>query len=339
MLEIIPVLIIIVAFVILAVVAAVMWVIERLRDIFEPLVDRITGKAARQHMAYLDLVEQQRLQEGREKRQFEEERESTAREFKEVVDGFTNSVWDGASPWDELTRTAETLHGGKTDSLPFKETVKFEVPRILKALSVANGSVPNGVARLYHAVFARIEPDGLITVQDCIKKIEDRKHTPPELPGVVKPLSGFDDFRKTHLAATAAAAYASLVIRGSECCSASLAVEVLRIKYLELLGPYMTADFKDCTSSSGRQHSKGTQFNGNCPKCVKYYSVLRLEPDAGEDKAKIGYRNFAKIYHPDRYEGKSERQTAEEELKRVNEAYSHIQTHFEETRYDESHQR
>jgi len=97
--------------------------------------------------------------------------------------------------------------------------------------------------------------------------------------------------------------------------------------------PYISADSvkNGSQSSSGNRNDNESciQFNGNCPKCVKYFPVLRLKPDAGEKETKEAYRNFVKIYHPDRFEGKSERQTAEEELKQINEAYRHIIEHFE----------
>ena len=160
------------------------------------------------------------------------------------------------------------------------------------------------------------------TAQDCIQRIEEGEHAPPHLPIVVGALSAFDGLRKTHLAADAADAYYSLVIRASECCSASMAVDALRTKYFTLLQPYISADFNhDSQSSSGKS-------NGSCTKCKQYYAVLRIPGDASEEAINNAHRNFAKIYHPDRFEGKREQQTAEEELKQVNEAYSHIMEHF-----------
>jgi DnaJ-class molecular chaperone len=92
------------------------------------------------------------------------------------------------------------------------------------------------------------------------------------------------------------------------------------------LEPYVSADF-----NHGRQSSSG-KFNGNCTECKQYDAVLKIPGDASEEAIKSAYRNFVKIYHPDRFEGKNERQTAEEGLKEINEAYGHIVGHFEPAR-------
>jgi len=300
-----------------------------------------------------------------EKREFEEARESITREYKELVERFAQLFSDGSSPWDELTRTSNALNG-TSKSTPFRDGVELYTARILKAFSVANGSTPNGLGRMFHILtitgrekdahggipgnFIQMlnltlkqwgelgrSPQKPWTMAKCVEEsirwIEEVDHTPPDVPRVVMALSEFDKLRKTHLAADTADAYYALVIRASECCSASMAVDALRAKYLTLLQPYISADsFKNGSqSSSGNRNDNESciQFNGNCPKCVKYFPVLRLKPDAGEKETKEAYRNFVKIYHPDRFEGKSERQTAEEELKQVNEAYRHILEHFE----------
>lgn len=298
-----------------------------------------------------------------EKREFEDELESLTREYKELVERFARLFSDGSSPWDELTRTSNALNG-TSKSTPFRDGVELYNARIIKAFSVANGSTPNGLGRMFHILtvsgreelghagipgnFARGLTLGQIAelgrspqkpwtiakcVDESIRWIEEVDHTPPDVPSVVKALRAFDELRTTHLAADAADAYYALVIRASECCSASMAVNALRTRYLTLLQPYVSADsFKNGSQSSAGSRNYNeprTQFNGNCPKCAKYFPVLRLKPDAGEKETKDAYRNFVKIYHPDRFEGKSERQTAEEELKQVNEAYSHIIGHFE----------
>jgi DnaJ domain len=101
---------------------------------------------------------------------------------------------------------------------------------------------------------------------------------------------------------------------------------------LESLRAEVAERFNQSSSEQQNGNGSGTWFNGNCPKCAKYFTVLRLKPDAGETETKNAHRNFAKICHPDRFEGKSEKQTAEEELKQINEAYSHIIDHFKPKR-------
>lgn len=323
--EIIP--IIIGAIVILGVLAViggcVIWIVWGVAHHFK---ERQRERA--QHEEWLrDVLRRQ----AREKLESQRDRESIAQEYHELIHAFARLISDGTSPWDEMVRTARALHGG-TDFVSFKELIEHEVKRILVAFSVANGNTPDGLGRLYHALL--VQPDEELTVENCIQKIGSREHQPVELPGVIVPLSSFDSLRGAHLASDAADAYLALVMWASESCSPSVAVDALKSKYITFLRPY--AGFsKNVSQSSAGNHTKnqsGVQFNGNCPECAKFFPVLRLRPDAGEKETKTAYRNFVKIYHPDRLEGRSERQAAQEELKQVNEAYSHIVGHFEPVR-------
>jgi hypothetical protein len=98
-------------------------------------------------------------------------------------------------------------------------------------------------------------------------------------------------------------------------------VQQLEGRFLDL-----TEQFKARQSSNQPSSNFG---NRNCPECSRYYPVLRLTPDASEETIKNAYKNLAKIYHSDKYVGKSEWQTADDEMKRLNVAYKHIMTHFE----------
>ena len=287
------------------------------------------------------------IEEEREKLERLRERQSVIQEYKELMDGFARLVSDGSSPWDELTRTAKALYGG-TGSVSLEETVMGNVERILRGFAVADGMPENRLGKLYYALSYCLHHDQNLmageqhgrtcyaspsrwttplSVKHCTwwmeDSLENRQCKPAELPSAVKSLSAFDELRKTHLAADAAAAYASLIIRASECCSPSMAVDALRTRYLALLQPYLSADFNHHRGSSSEK------FNGNCPECKQYYAVLRIPEDADEETIRNAYRNFAKIYHPDRLQGKSERQTAEDEMKQLNVAYKHIMKHFE----------
>jgi hypothetical protein len=295
----------------------------------------------------------QERQKEREREEYDRERESITREYKELVEKFAKLFSDGSSPWDELIRTSNALNGtGK--STPFRDGVELYTTRIIKAFSVANGTTPVEMGRMFHILtvsgreeqacggipgnfareltlkqFAELRrsPQKPWTMAKCVEEsirwIEEVDHTPPDVPNVVMALRAFDELRKTHLAADAADAYYSLVIRVSARCSASMAVDALRSKYLALLRPYISGDFNHDRESSYRK------FNGNCAECKQYYPVLRIPEDANEEAIKNAYRNFVKIYHPDRFEGKSERQAAEGEMKQLNVAYKHIMTHFE----------
>jgi hypothetical protein len=265
---------------------------------------------------------QRRLDEEREKndekQEFEKERESTTLEYRELVEGFARLVWDCRSPWEELERTAQALNGGN-GLQPLQLIVGFDVSRIIKAFSVANGSTPNGLGRLYHAIFAKLEAGDRLTVEDSVQKIKGQEHTPPELPLAIEPLSAFDKLRQTHLAADVAGAYYSLVIRASGCCSASMAVDALRTKYVTLLKPYISADFNNWSESPSGS------FNGHCPECASSFSVLGLQPDASTIDIKAAYRDLAQINHPDRFGGNERlRRKADEQMKEINQAYKHV---------------
>jgi hypothetical protein len=94
------------------------------------------------------LLDQERQRE-REQLESERDRESISREYKELVERFTKLFSDGSSQWDELTRTSNALNG-TSKSTPFRDGVELYTARILKAFSVANGSTPNGLGRMFH---------------------------------------------------------------------------------------------------------------------------------------------------------------------------------------------
>lgn len=54
------------------------------------------------------------------------------------------------------------------------------------------------------------------------------------------------------------------------------------------------------------------------------YKVLGVSPDASDDEVKKAYRELARKYHPDNYNGSDLADLAEEKMKEVNEAYEQI---------------
>ena len=262
----------------------------------------------------------------RKKQQIEKQREWAKAKHKEVVDRFVEMLASCAKPWAELMRISKAIQGGHPPS--FTDAIKYDVGQILRAISIANDpTIPRGIAELYQAIFAELEPGKGpnnftnldLTIEDCFEQVHRVEHKPISLPAVVNLLGGYETIlgKRSPVQAVAAFAYKSLVLAACESCPTSATVVIVKDIYLNLLKPYTSAE-------------PSSQFN--CSKCATYLAVLRLNPNASEKQIRSAYRNFAKIYHPDRFEGKSEQKTAEEELKQINEAYSHLATHFESER-------
>ena len=86
----------------------------------------------------------------------------------------------------------------------------------------------------------------------------------------------------------------------------------------------------------GRASSDGAV--GKCPDCAKYYAVLGLSGNATEAEVKQAYKDLVKSWHPDRFSENDERLRckADERLKEINGAYSHISKHWEPSRSEEA---
>src|SRR5688572_20196631 len=64
-----------------------------------------------------------------------------------------------------------------------------------------------------------------------------------------------------------------------------------------------------------------------------YYEVLGVARDAGADDIKKAYRKLALKWHPDRHKA-DDRESAEQQFKRVNEAYEVLSDPEKRKRYD-----
>lgn len=54
---------------------------------------------------------------------------------------------------------------------------------------------------------------------------------------------------------------------------------------------------------------------------TQYYQILGLQPNASPDEVKQAYRKLARTWHPDRFFDPQQKQQAEEEIKKINQAY------------------
>ncbi|HWR16057.1 MAG TPA: hypothetical protein VN577_14615 [Terriglobales bacterium] len=174
----------------------------------------------------------------REQQRAEAERESTTNEYKETVERFANVISLCSAPWNELNRTAKALHGDFS-SVPFLQVLKYDLLQILKSMSVANGTVPEGLGRLYQAVFAQLEPKTRLTVADCVTAIAQWEHDPVKLPAAIDQLRTFDQMKADCLHQTVAATYCSFVQAAYKCFSASTVVRTVMNEYDSLLTPFI----------------------------------------------------------------------------------------------------
>lgn len=73
-----------------------------------------------------------------------------------------------------------------------------------------------------------------------------------------------------------------------------------------------------------KTESSDTRTHGN--RALRFYGVLGLKPSATQKEIKMAYRRLAMSNHPDRFEslGKEAKATAEESMKRINEAYEYL---------------
>jgi hypothetical protein len=292
-------------------------------------------RQSRQRTIEFERQRQYQQEKQRQEREFEKERRSSLKDYKGLVEQFATVIGSCSAPWDEVRREANALHG-PFDSPPFDELIRKNALSVLGVMGKATGGVPNEIARLYQALFAQLETELRLTVQDCAERLSRIKDERPELPIVIIGLSAYDSRRQTTLSADVADAFSSLVITASRCCSPSFAVGVVRDAYLQFLAPYASAKHSSNTgnkSSSNGSQSKAEPTN-NCVKCRAYYPILGAKLDASEAEVKTQFRSYAQIYHPDKYTSyeKQVQQTAEDEMKQVNVAYGHIMYRFKKGR-------
>jgi hypothetical protein len=262
-------------------------------------------------------------------REFREERASTAREHKELVDQVAELVSSSGLQAVEMMRAAKVLAGETFQLISPEKVVLGDILRILNRLSEAKGEVTTAVARLYHGIQGRLEPSYELRVKDCIRLIQEHRsrHSAISIPVMVSLLGVYDTVQQTRLAAKAAAAYGAVVRAASHACGESVAVKIIANRYLEVFRPHISGEARDSdTAWSGDPNSGNGGKLPKCPKCVKAYQILDLSPDAGKDEVQRKRRAYAEFLHPDQLGHKSEqaRRVAEEELKKINGACDQI---------------
>jgi len=74
---------------------------------------------------------------------------------------------------------------------------------------------------------------------------------------------------------------------------------------------------------------------------LDYYEILGIEPNASDEDVKRAYRELARINHPDNYRTSPPgvRLRAEQQMKRINEAYQVLKDPYQRAAYDLSRAR
>ena len=67
-----------------------------------------------------------------------------------------------------------------------------------------------------------------------------------------------------------------------------------------------------------------------------YYKILGVDPNASQVEIKERYRFLANAYHPDKFPNDAHKQHAEEEFKKINQAYQVISVPAQRAEYDRS---
>jgi hypothetical protein len=143
------------------------------------------------------------------------------------------------------------------------------------------------------------------------------------VPLSVKSLATFDSENSTEYAREAAQVFldfASLVCNQADG-SHKESLNYVMNEYSRLLTPFIEKVKLPVT---------GDNESAECAECVAAYQVLGLERGATRADIQAAYRDFAKMYHPDRFPESDHRLRvrAEAEFKKLQQAYSHIIEHI-----------
>ncbi len=142
------------------------------------------------------------------------------------------------------------------------------------------------------------------------------------VPLSVQSLAIFDSQNGTDYAREAAQVFldfASLVCNQADRSHKESLIYVMN-EYTRLLTPFIEKVKPPVTENNE---------SAECAECVAAYLVLGLERGASRDDIQAAYRDFAKMYHPDRFPESDQRLRvrAEAEFKKLQQAHNHIIEH------------
>lgn len=249
-------------------------------------------------------------------------------EHRDTIETMTRFVSSCRQPLDDALRGTSVL-GGDT-LVNANEAILMDIYQFSMRLQRANGNYCLGAPEhLLKALCCVVEPK-FITASDWEMLMCDMYPTlagqdtasPLRLPGAVRLLTTYDVYAGTQLASKAAASYRTVLLSFAALLSDSIAVKMVVDEYLMVLRPHIKdGDARSAESTS----TKTATHSGN--ELFEDYATLGVRSDATPEEVKQAYRDLAKVWHPDRFDGGDTRlrQKAEEKLKVINDAYARIQ--------------
>ena len=278
-----------------------------------------------------------------DEREEKHQRQVAQTEHKDLIDRLEALAGSCGSPAVEMIRATKALHGGDFGVMTATALVSKDARHILGSIAFAAGTVPDAALRLGYCICSRLQPEVHSWIRVRLQEQEEYKnqiidrlyaeHRSASLPLTVALLSAYDKAQGTTLAGQAASTYMALVIAASKCCSDSVAARLVAEHFASLLNKYASG------GSSGEHYSRASgasepreQANAGCQKCVSFYRILEVHSDASVETIRQAYKDLVNVWHPDRF-GHNEglRQRAEERFKGIQQAYSHVMAHFEQT--------
>lgn len=302
---------------------------------FGDLRNLLTGKTRREK-EQKEQREQKRRESEQERRQKREERQRKKREEQAtferenslVLDEMRELVSSCRQPLDDVIRGASVLSGD--DLVNADEAIMMDLYQIWRRLARADGDFfAEAPERLYKALCCVVEPK-LIRARDWDDMMCDLYPTfaqqnvasPVALPHAVSMLALYDLHAGTRLASKAALTYRTVLLSMAALRKESIAVKMLVDEYLKVLRPHIP---------NGNAREAGSRISGNaeiarCEQCANGYRLLDLPYGAPHGEVNSKRLALSEVLHPDKLGDKSERArlAAEQQLKSINEACSHI---------------
>jgi hypothetical protein len=290
---------------------------------------------------------QWKAEEDGEKQERQDRRKKLAREraevklaFGDLDDQFAVLLSSVGVFAESVVRASVAIGRGHFKLCTAKDMIFYDIDTILDKLWVAGGCVPGRIDRFCDSVVGKISPEQ--ETSDLGGKFRlwssydheklNSSDDPVELPMLVRVLAVYDSSHSTRWASEAALAYRKLLLGAVNVYEShtmpgsrktdSLAVRMVTDAYLDKLLPYIP-----------KKKSASAPSPLVCAECQQHYMRLGIPTDATRETIKQRYRDLCNVWHPDRFEHNERlRDKATKEFQEMQQAFDHIDSHFEANR-------